>query len=89
VAEQAEIERILDELSVVVAGQAGSLRETLEALARFDFWSAKARLAEEMDAIPAEIAIDLRSCSWVRAIRACPEVSSRSISGSAATTQLC
>ena len=56
VAEQAEIERILDELSVVVAGQAGSLRETLEALARFDFWSAKARLAEEMDAIPAEIA---------------------------------
>jgi DNA mismatch repair protein MutS2 len=56
VAEQAEIERILDELSMVVAGQAGPLRETLEALARFDFWSAKARLAEEMDAIAAEIA---------------------------------
>ena len=56
VAEQAEIERILDELSMVVAGQAGPLRETLEALARFDFWSAKARLAEEMDAIQAEIA---------------------------------
>jgi DNA mismatch repair protein MutS2 len=55
-AEAAEIERILDELSTVVAGQAGPLRETLEALARFDFWSAKARLAEEMDAIPAEIA---------------------------------
>jgi DNA mismatch repair protein MutS2 len=32
------------------------LCETLEALARFDFWAAKARLAEEMDAIPAEIA---------------------------------
>jgi DNA mismatch repair protein MutS2 len=56
VAEHAEIERILDDLSTVVAGQAGQLRETLDALARFDFWSAKARLAEEMDAIPAEIA---------------------------------
>jgi DNA mismatch repair protein MutS2 len=55
-AETAEVERILDELSAVVASQAGPLRETLEALARFDFWSAKARLAEEMDAIPAEIA---------------------------------
>ncbi|MFI5258174.1 MAG: endonuclease MutS2 [Candidatus Limnocylindrales bacterium] len=55
VAERAEIERILDELSGVVAGQAVPLRETLDALARFDFWSAKARLAEEMDAIPAEI----------------------------------
>ncbi len=56
VAEQAEIERILDELSVVVAGQAEPLRETLDALARFDFWAAKAKLAEEMDAIAAEIA---------------------------------
>jgi DNA mismatch repair protein MutS2 len=50
------VERILDELSTVVAGQAPQLRETLEALARFDFWAAKARLAEEMDAIAAEIA---------------------------------
>ena len=40
----------------VVAGQAGPLRETLDALARFDFWAAKARLAEEMDAVAAEIA---------------------------------
>jgi len=55
-AEGAEVERILDELSAVVAAQVGPLRETLEALAWFDFWSAKARLAEEMDAIPAEIA---------------------------------
>jgi DNA mismatch repair protein MutS2 len=55
-AEQAEIERILDELSMLVAAQAGPLRETLDALARFDFWSAKARLAEELDAVPAEIA---------------------------------
>ena len=50
VAEQQEVERILDELSALVAGQAGPLRELLAALARFDFWSAKARLAEEMDA---------------------------------------
>ena len=56
VAELAEIERILDELSTQVAGQAAPLRETLDALARFDFWAAKARLAEEMDAGPAEIA---------------------------------
>jgi DNA mismatch repair protein MutS2 len=56
VAEAAEIERILDELSSVVAGQADPLRETLNALARFDFWAAKAHLAEEMDAVPAEIA---------------------------------
>jgi DNA mismatch repair protein MutS2 len=55
-AESAEIERILDELSSVVAGQAAPLRETLEALARYDFWAAKARLAEEMDGIAAEIA---------------------------------
>lgn len=56
VAEAAEIERILDELSSLVAGQAAPLRETLDALARYDLWSAKARLAEEMDAVPAEIA---------------------------------
>ena len=57
VAEQTEVERILDELSTLVAGQVPQLRETLEALARFDFWAAKARLAEEMDAIAAEIAL--------------------------------
>ncbi len=55
-AEQTEIERILDELSTLVAGHALELRETLAALARFDFWAAKARLAEEMDAAPAETA---------------------------------
>ncbi len=55
-AEQAEVERILDELSALVAGHAPQLRETLDALAAFDFWAAKARLAEEMDAIAAEIA---------------------------------
>ena len=55
-AEAAEIERILDELSALVGSQVGPLRETLEALARFDLWSAKARLAEEMDAVRAETA---------------------------------
>jgi len=55
-AEQAEIERILDELSVLVATNAPLLRETLSALARFDFWSAKAQLAGEMDATRAETA---------------------------------
>jgi DNA mismatch repair protein MutS2 len=55
VAEQQEVERILDELSAFVAGQAAPLGELLAALSRFDFWSAKARLAEEMDATRAEI----------------------------------
>jgi len=56
VAEQAEIERILDELSALVATNATLLRETLSALARFDFWAAKAQLAGEMDATRAETA---------------------------------
>jgi DNA mismatch repair protein MutS2 len=56
VAEQQEIERILDELSALVGSQAGPLLELLDALARFDLWSAKARLAEEMDATRPEIA---------------------------------
>ena len=50
VAEAEEIARILDELSAFVAANADALRETLEALARFDFWAAKASLAAEMDA---------------------------------------
>ena len=55
-AEQAEIERILDELSALVAANAAPLRETLGALARFDLWTAKAQLAAEMDAVRAETA---------------------------------
>jgi DNA mismatch repair protein MutS2 len=55
-AEQEEVERILDELSTLVAANAGPLRETLDALARFDFWSAKAQLAGEMGAARAETA---------------------------------
>ncbi|MGE5413270.1 MAG: endonuclease MutS2, partial [Syntrophomonadaceae bacterium] len=53
-AEQAEVERILDELSALVGANAATLRESLDALARFDFWSAKARLAAEMDGVRAE-----------------------------------
>ncbi len=41
--------RILDELSALVGANATLLRETLEALAQFDFWAAKAQLAAEMD----------------------------------------
>ena len=55
-AEQEEVERILDELSALVGANAGPLRETLAALARFDLWSAKAQLAGEMDAVRAETA---------------------------------
>jgi DNA mismatch repair protein MutS2 len=53
-AEQEEVERILDELSALVAANAEQLRETLGALARFDFWAAKASLAADMDGIRAE-----------------------------------
>ena len=55
-AEQEEVERILDELSALVGANAGPLRETLGALASFDLWSAKAQLAGEMDASRAETA---------------------------------
>ncbi|MEA2536580.1 MAG: mismatch repair protein MutS2 [Chloroflexota bacterium] len=55
-AEREEIERILDELSALVAANAAALREALGALARFDLWAAKARLAAEMDGIRAETA---------------------------------
>jgi len=43
--------RILDELSALTAANAGPLTETLEALAQFDFWAAKAQLAAEMDGV--------------------------------------
>src|SRR5512141_2661379 len=54
VAEAEEIARILDELSAYVAANAGELRETLGALARFDLWAAKASFAAEMEAVRAE-----------------------------------
>jgi DNA mismatch repair protein MutS2 len=55
-AEQEEVDRILDELSKLVGANAGPLRETLTALASFDLWSAKAQLAGEMAANRAETA---------------------------------
>src|SRR5688572_11001911 len=51
---EAEEERILDELSALTAAQADPLDETLAALATFDFWLARARLAGEMDAVRPE-----------------------------------
>src|SRR4249919_1503788 len=56
VAETAEVERILDELSAFVAANGPALRETLDALARFDLWAAKATLAADMDGVRAETA---------------------------------
>ncbi len=56
VAEREEVGRILDELSALVAAHALPFRETLDALARFDFWAAKAQLAAEMNATRAETA---------------------------------
>src|SRR4029079_19323227 len=47
VAQQEEVARILDELSALVPANAAALRETLDALARFDFWAAKAGLAAD------------------------------------------
>ena len=54
VAEAEEVARILDELSAFVAANADDLRETLGALAQFDFWAAKASLAAELRASRAE-----------------------------------
>jgi DNA mismatch repair protein MutS2 len=56
VAEREEVERILDELSALVAANGPQLRESLEALARFDLWAAKAQLASEMDGVRAATA---------------------------------
>lgn len=55
-AERDEIARILDELSALIAANAVALRETLDALARFDLWAAKATLAAEMSATRAATA---------------------------------
>ena len=46
--------RILDELSALVGANGTLLRETLEALAQFDFWAAKAQLAAELDGVRPE-----------------------------------
>ena len=46
--------RILDELSSLVGANGTLLLETLEALAQFDFWAAKAHLAAELDGVRPE-----------------------------------
>ena len=51
---EVEEERILDELSGLVGAQAPALGATLDALSRFDFWCAKAKLANELDAVRPE-----------------------------------
>src|SRR4051812_21226866 len=51
---QSEEERILDELSALAATHATALATSLEAMARFDLWAAKARLADELGAMRAE-----------------------------------
>jgi len=56
VAETEEVARILDELSALIAANAEPLRESLSALARFDFWAAKAQLAADLDGTRAETA---------------------------------
>ncbi len=48
---KAEEERVLDELSAHVAANGDALSADLEALARFDLWMCRARLAEELDAV--------------------------------------
>jgi DNA mismatch repair protein MutS2 len=48
---EAEEARILDELSALVGANGTLLRETLDAMAQFDFWAAKAQLAAELDGI--------------------------------------
>ncbi len=56
-AAKAEEERVLDELSAHVAANGEALEANLDALARFDLWMCRARLAEELDAVrpmPAE-----------------------------------
>ena len=82
-AEQEEVERILDELSALVGANVGPLRETLDALARFDLWSAKAQLAGEMGAARAETSKRAGGRAPLGApSRASPAASSRSTSAS-------
>ncbi len=50
---EAEEARILDDLSALVGTAAEALREDLAALADLDLWSAKARLAAELDGVRA------------------------------------
>jgi DNA mismatch repair protein MutS2 len=53
--EQHEVERILAQLSVLVAANAPSIERTVEALAELDLTLAKARYAEDTDAAEAQL----------------------------------
>ncbi len=55
-AAKAEEERVLDELSAQVAAESEALGADLDALARFDLWTCRARLAEELDAVRPSLA---------------------------------
>ncbi|HEX2884341.1 MAG TPA: endonuclease MutS2, partial [Candidatus Limnocylindria bacterium] len=57
-AEEREEERILDEISREVEARAASLQASLHALARADAWMARARLADQLDAVRPAIADD-------------------------------
>ena len=59
-AAQAEEERVLDELSAHVSADADALEADLDALARFDLWMCRARLAEELDAVRPTLASEQR-----------------------------
>lgn len=53
-----EEERILDELSREIEARAEPLRASVDALARADFWMARARLGQQMDAVRPDVASD-------------------------------
>lgn len=54
-AEREEVARILQQLSGLVAAEAGPLAEMLEALAHIDFVAAKGRLSQDLDCIAPDI----------------------------------
>ena len=65
-AAQAEEERVLDELSAHVAADAEALEANLDALARFDLWMCRARLAEELDAVRPDARLASSVCRCCR-----------------------
>ena len=60
VEERDEVQRILAELSGLVAGAAGELQATAEALGRLDAVVARGRLSQRLDACPPEVNTDGR-----------------------------
>ncbi len=57
-AEQREVERILDGLSREVETRASALEDSLQAVATADLWMARARLAAQMDAVQPDLTDD-------------------------------